>query len=55
MFWACPFAALGSGYSALRVRCGAMLRFALPNGMLRIPHARTLAGRQSLFIQMFIL
>ncbi|MCS7076279.1 MAG: hypothetical protein NZ455_06205 [Bacteroidia bacterium] len=32
-------AALGSGYSALRVRFGASLRCALPNGMLRIPHA----------------
>ncbi|MCS7077702.1 MAG: hypothetical protein NZ455_13380 [Bacteroidia bacterium] len=32
-------AALGSGYYALRVRFGATLRYALPNGMLRIPHA----------------
>ncbi|MDW8347950.1 MAG: hypothetical protein RML94_13395 [Bacteroidia bacterium] len=32
-------AALGSGYYALRVRFGATLCFALPNGMLRIPHA----------------
>ncbi|MDW8345395.1 MAG: hypothetical protein RML94_00455 [Bacteroidia bacterium] len=32
-------AALGSGYCALRVRFGASLRYALPNGMLRIPHA----------------
>ncbi|MCS7077996.1 MAG: hypothetical protein NZ455_14890 [Bacteroidia bacterium] len=32
-------AALGSGYCALRVRFGATLRFALPDGMLRIPHA----------------
>ncbi|MCS7077832.1 MAG: hypothetical protein NZ455_14070 [Bacteroidia bacterium] len=39
IFWACPSLMLGSGYSALRVRCGATLRFALPNGMLRIPHA----------------
>ncbi|MCS7075825.1 MAG: hypothetical protein NZ455_03910 [Bacteroidia bacterium] len=38
-FWACPFAALGSGYSALRYRFGATLRYALPDGMLRIPHA----------------
>ncbi|MCS7076717.1 MAG: hypothetical protein NZ455_08415 [Bacteroidia bacterium] len=30
-------AALGSGYSALRYRYGAN---ALPNGMLRIPHAK---------------
>ncbi|MCS7076991.1 MAG: hypothetical protein NZ455_09800 [Bacteroidia bacterium] len=32
-------AALGSGYCALRVRFGASLRCALPDGMLRIPHA----------------
>ncbi|MCS7077579.1 MAG: hypothetical protein NZ455_12760 [Bacteroidia bacterium] len=32
-------AALGSGYCALRYRFGASLRYALPNGMLRIPHA----------------
>ncbi|MCS7077266.1 MAG: hypothetical protein NZ455_11185 [Bacteroidia bacterium] len=35
-------AALGSGYCALRYRFGATLRFALPNGMLRIPHASCL-------------
>ncbi|MCS7077448.1 MAG: hypothetical protein NZ455_12100 [Bacteroidia bacterium] len=32
-------AALGSGYYALRYRFGATLRSALPNGMLRSPHA----------------
>ncbi|MCS7075356.1 MAG: hypothetical protein NZ455_01540 [Bacteroidia bacterium] len=35
-------AALGSGYCALRVRFGATLCFALPNGMLRIPHASSI-------------
>ncbi|MCS7075384.1 MAG: hypothetical protein NZ455_01680 [Bacteroidia bacterium] len=39
LFWACPSLPLGSGYCALRVRFGATLRCALPNGMLRIPHA----------------
>ncbi|MCS7077382.1 MAG: hypothetical protein NZ455_11770 [Bacteroidia bacterium] len=40
LFWACPSLRFGSGYCALRVRFGATLRSALPNGMLRIPHAK---------------
>ncbi|MCS7076092.1 MAG: hypothetical protein NZ455_05265 [Bacteroidia bacterium] len=43
-------AALGSGYCALRVRFGATLRFALPNGMLRIPHASSLWMFYMIFI-----
>ncbi|MDW8348309.1 MAG: hypothetical protein RML94_15205 [Bacteroidia bacterium] len=38
-FWACPFAALRVGLLRTTLTLGATLRFALPNGMLRIPHA----------------
>ncbi|MCS7077279.1 MAG: hypothetical protein NZ455_11250 [Bacteroidia bacterium] len=42
---------LGSGYYALRVRFGATLRFALPNGMLRIPHASCILMFYLVFIR----
>ncbi|MCS7029444.1 MAG: hypothetical protein NZ519_11830 [Bacteroidia bacterium] len=42
-------AALGSGYYALRSRSVLRSRFALPNGMLRIPHA----NRISMFYLIF--
>ncbi|MDW8346420.1 MAG: hypothetical protein RML94_05635 [Bacteroidia bacterium] len=53
IFWACPFAALGSGYYA----CASVLRyrFALPNGMLRIPHASSLWMFYLVFIHIFAL
>ncbi|MCS7076436.1 MAG: hypothetical protein NZ455_06995 [Bacteroidia bacterium] len=43
-------AALGSGYCALRYRFGATLRYALPNGMLRIPHASCILILYLIFI-----
>ncbi|MDW8346910.1 MAG: hypothetical protein RML94_08160 [Bacteroidia bacterium] len=48
-------AALGSGYCALRLRFGATLRFALPNGMLRIPHASCIWIFYLVFIYTFAL
>ncbi|MCS7077451.1 MAG: hypothetical protein NZ455_12115 [Bacteroidia bacterium] len=42
IFWACPSLTLGSGYCALCYRFGAMLRSALPDGMLHSPHASSI-------------
>ncbi|MDW8346084.1 MAG: hypothetical protein RML94_03920 [Bacteroidia bacterium] len=48
-------AALGSGYSALRYCFGATLRFALPYGMLRIPHASCIWTFYLIFIHILAL